>query len=302
MKTQYLKLFARSLLLVFSVFFVIACNLFTTRVIPFPTVTATPVIILPSITTTPTQIPTDTPTEPPTVTTGPTQAPTETSAPTDTLEPPPPPPPPTQNLAAGLTRINFAQGTTSAVIEGQVKGKAIKGFILGAAKGQVMMVSVDTPKQDVYLEIYPLGGLPYMSFAGKLTGWEGSLPATEDYVIRIYASNKTTNYNLSVIIPQRITFNPGGTSATVKGKAPNAVVITYVLRAKADQKMNVTISSAADSVLLTIYGFDDGQPLVRSVTGATSWTGKLPGTQDYIIEAVGTSGGAGNYTLIVTVK
>ena len=52
--------------------------------------------------------------------------------------------------------------------------------------------------------------------------------------------------------------------------------------------------------MLTIYGIQDGQPLIRSVTGATTFKGTLPGTQDYMIEAVGI--GPGSYVMSVSVQ
>ena len=65
--------------------------------------------------------------------------------------------------------------------------------------------------------------------------------------------------------------------------------------------MSVAILSPHNNILLTIYGLQDGNPLVRSVSGATNWTGVLPGTQDYMIEAVAT-GATSNYIIQVMVQ
>ena len=45
----------------------------------------------------------------------------------------------------------------------------------------------------------------------------------------------------------------------------------------------------------------DGMPLVRAEGNATSWSGVLPGTQDYVIEAVPALDTPITFTLGVTV-
>ncbi len=65
--------------------------------------------------------------------------------------------------------------------------------------------------------------------------------------------------------------------------------------------MTVRISSPANDVLLTIYGVEDGSPLVRYESGANQWSGVLPGTQDYMIEAVAT-GASSPYVMDVIIR
>jgi len=159
-----------------------------------------------------------------------------------------------------------------------------------------------SPKNDVFLTIYGLeNGQPLVRSASGATSWTGQLPATQDYVIEAVSVGEATNYSLQVIIPYTIKFAPGGTSAVVEGHVAGGSFVRYLLRAMAGQTMTVNIISPNQDVLLAIYGLDDGQPLVRSVSGATSWTGVLPGTQDYVIDAVSV-GGDTSFTLEVTVK
>ena len=83
--------------------------------------------------------------------------------------------------------------------------------------------------------------------------------------------------------------------------------MTYLLRARNGQVMTATLSSTANvsptapALGLTIYGFSDGVPLVRAESSATSWSGVLSGTQDYVIEAVPAIDTPITFTLGVTV-
>lgn len=66
--------------------------------------------------------------------------------------------------------------------------------------------------------------------------------------------------------------------------------------------MTVNLNSPGNSALLSIYGYTDGQPYVRSVTGQTSFTFKLPATQDYIIQVVPLAGQVVNYDMNVVIQ
>jgi hypothetical protein len=104
-----------------------------------------------------------------------------------------------------------------------------------------------------------------------------------------------------VTIPARINFQPGTTGTIVDGSLTAQGQNEYTLRAFKGQRMTVTIASARNDVLLEIYGLEDGQPLVRVPMGARTWTGVLPGTQDYSIKAVSV-GGPTTYKLYVTIR
>jgi hypothetical protein len=112
----------------------------------------------------------------------------------------------------------------------------------------------------------------------------------------------TANFSLNVTIPVRIVFAPGAVTAQVSGTTSQGRIVTYLLRANGGQTMTVTLNAPANSAGITIYGLEDGQPLIRSQTGATTFTGQLPATQDYVIQVVPFGNSQVNYTLDVTVQ
>ena len=101
--------------------------------------------------------------------------------------------------------------------------------------------------------------------------------------------------------PSRISFARGATSGSVDGSIASRRTNTYILWAAKDQTMTVTATSK-DSVALTVYGLTDGQPLVRANgAGVSSWSGKLPANQDYVINVV-PGVDTTTFTLTVTIK
>jgi hypothetical protein len=212
---------------------------------------------------------------------------------------------PTNNipLAADPTiRIAFATGTTSGSVQGTLSSQAVQSYILRAMWNQVMSASVTSSNNSVYLEIHGVwDGIYLTRFSNVRTSWQGWLPRTEEFIVQVYNSGSAaTSYTLSVDIPARIRFATGAYSATIYGRGYAAKIISYVLYARGGQTMTATLSSATNSVFVSIHGFSGGQSLVDSSAEETSWTGTLPSTQEYILEAVQNSTWV-SYTLTVTI-
>lgn len=199
-----------------------------------------------------------------------------------------------------LTRIAFATGTTSGTASGSLSSGAVKSYILNAGWNQVMMVSVDSSDDKTYLEIYgQWDGVYLKKFSSASTSWQGWLPRTQAYIVKVYnSSGSTKDYTLSVVIPARIRFAPGAYSGAVYGRGSAAKTISYVLYARSGQTMTATLSSS--TVYLSIHGFSGGQSLVATSAAKTSWTGTLPQSQEYIIDAVQNSSWV-NFTLTVKI-
>jgi ribosomal protein S11 len=102
-------------------------------------------------------------------------------------------------------------------------------------------------------------------------------------------------------VTQRISFAPGGTSATVSGQVDGTTVDTYLLNARAGQYMQVAVASPGGNVYLTVVS-PFGSPLARAQNGAQSFVGTLPENGDYTLQVSAPSGTPlTNYTLSVSV-
>jgi hypothetical protein len=128
------------------------------------------------------------------------------------------------------------------------------------------------------------------------------LPITEDYFIGIYGGATTENFTLSVEIPSRIQIPQGADKDILTGQTVAGYNVDYVAFAIQAQVMSLELNSQGNSAALTVWGFSDGQPYLRSVTGQTSFSMKLPSTQDYIIEVVPKAGAVVNYTLVIRIQ
>ena len=98
----------------------------------------------------------------------------------------------------------------------------------------------------------------------------------------------------------RVRFQRGRTTAVLQGAVVRGDRESYVLEAKAGQRMIVHITSLEKNAVFTVYSPPPRKPL-RRATERTDWTGRLPRSGDYVIEVGGTRGNA-SYTLEVTIR
>jgi hypothetical protein len=192
---------------------------------------------------------------------------------------------PTAIPGGNRTRLAFQPYATSTEVQGTITGGTTQEYILRAAGGQLMIVNLASPSQQLYLRIYSaMTGQVLADTSAHLTSWQGILPSSQDYVIALISQGTDTNFSMNVTIPENIHFNPGAISATYNYPLRPRETHTFLLRASAGQTMSLTVSPTDKSVLLAFYGYQDGQPYLRDAVGETSWTGPVPATQDYVVQ------------------
>ncbi len=234
------------------------------------------------------------------------ELPTSTSTSAAPTSAPPTSAPPTSapavsNLPAA-TRISFATGATYSVTQGTVQANQALFYVARAAKGQPMIVMLNTPDQSAILSVFGADGTILLSRSQHTTSWQGTLPNTQDYYFRVTGGASTANFTLTVDIPARIQFASGQNEVTLNGQTVGGYNVAYVAYAFKGQQMEVTINTSRDVAGLTIWGFSDGQPYARAQNGVTDFKMDLPSTQDYIIEVVPAGGNVVNYQINVTIR
>lgn len=199
-----------------------------------------------------------------------------------------------------VNRIQFAPGATSAEVSGDIPSESTTVFVLSASAGQMMSVDLFIDDPNARLDVKDSSG-GWLNGQITPTMWQGQLPETGDYVIRILDGHPYADYTLRVTIPSRIQFAPGAVSAQVQGDLNAYENDDYILAALASQTMTVNITSPANNVLLTIVG-TDGIPLTNGLmSGASSWIGPLSVSQDYIVRALATDQPA-TYTIAISIE
>ena len=222
----------------------------------------------------------------------PTASPTPAASPTISLLAPTP-------VLPNATRINFLTDATSGVVTGTIQPGQSLYYVLNAAQGQPIITEVDSYNHDVTMTIKTAGGTSLLNAGQTLNTL---LPVTGDYYFTIQGGTSAENFTLTIETPARISFAPGKNNIALPGKTAGGLVVSYVIFAQQDQYIDVYLNGVGKNAALTVYGFGDGQPYIRSISGATTFSMKLPTTQDYIIDIVPAAGMEVDYTLVVYVK
>ncbi|RME51284.1 MAG: hypothetical protein D6796_01320 [Caldilineae bacterium] len=99
------------------------------------------------------------------------------------------------------TRIQFEPGAVSATRQGFVAAHGIAEYVVWAQAGQVMTVTLTSPRNDVFLTIVGADGIPYLRYVTGQTNWHMELPATQDYVLRaVSVGDEGSDFTLQVRI------------------------------------------------------------------------------------------------------
>jgi hypothetical protein len=128
------------------------------------------------------------------------------------------------------------------------------------------------------------------------------VPSTQDYYVHLVSDVGATSYTMSVLIPVRVRFATGATSAQVTGNLAVDGVRHYVVRAMAGQRMIVDPWITQGQVRLVIWGAD-GQVMLSGRVGPPGgrFDGVLPVSQDYLIAVQADGGSGATYGVDITI-
>jgi hypothetical protein len=209
--------------------------------------------------------------------------------------------------------IQFQPGATSTVVYGYLPYQNIDRYTFNAAAGQPATIAIGSPDRAVQLTLIDPDGFPMVRAQAGSTYWSGTLPTSGTYRVEAVDSNGASSYNMSLNIqpsynpptppipptpptPQvryqgPIQFQPGATSTVVRNYLPYQDIDRYTFNATGGQSANVSIYSPGRDVLLTIVD-PNGNPIVRYQSGASYWSGILPASGNYTVDAVAAQGAA----------
>jgi hypothetical protein len=214
---------------------------------------------------------------------------------------PRPTPRPTLTAAPVAERILFAPGATQTTVKGCLSAYDAKAYVMRAAAGQWVAVdaTVGTMGQGLRLSVVGADGVVVKPMGDAHV--QAVVPSTQDYYLELMSNVGTVNYRMSVLIPARVRFAPGATSAEVAGSLGANDVRHYVLHARAGQRMIVDPNPSRGQVRLIISGVD-GQVLLsgRVRPASSTYDGILPTTQDYLITVRAEDGAGADYGLGIT--
>ena len=126
--------------------------------------------------------------------------------------------------------VQFAKGASSAVIKGRLKGDADVDYVVRAAAGQTLSVTLRESNPQNYFNVLPPGSTGGAMFVGD-TGedYAGTLATDGDYVVRVYLMRpaarrgETSDYTVTIgVTGTPLTPLPASKDALVPGTSYHA--------------------------------------------------------------------------------
>jgi hypothetical protein len=198
--------------------------------------------------------------------------------------------------------IIISPGSTAAVKHGIVGPGQVVTYTLQAAQYQILILDIGTvgsANKDVFLGVLYPDGTTFLSPSKKYIYWQWRLPQTGLYTIQVFGGATTENYELTVKIPRLVNFAADTSSITINSATEQGFVVSYVLYRSVGQTMTASLNVDPSIAYLDIFGLETGSLLSYSEK-ASSWTGVLPQTQQYIIEVIPRGGWIVGYSLTIS--
>jgi hypothetical protein len=180
-------------------------------------------------------------------------------------------------------RISFAKGGDETIVGGKVAASDVHQYVLNLRQSQLFELALG--QQGIHTQIYGVDGNVLQSGMGGGAGFRGTVPSTQDYIVNVVSDGGAVDYAMTVKVPERITFAPDATSVTLQGSVEGHSYFAYVINLQAGQVLDVSSDLPDTSMGLSIYGV--GGNVIKSGASGASFRGKVPMTQDYIIDLLG---------------
>jgi len=105
-------------------------------------------------------------------------------------------------IQAGVERVVFAPGSTSATVLGQLNASGSHQYVLHAQAGQTMNISITFTEGMAILVVWGADGDVLMSDHAEASTFEGVLRTTQNYYILVKGRpDGSTSYTMTVTIP-----------------------------------------------------------------------------------------------------
>lgn len=218
-----------------------------------------------------------------------------------------------EETATDSRYLVFAPGATEATVRGVLPAQAEKEYLVRALEGQGLTVALASLTGNATFTISGVADGKALQGSGKGSKlWRGTIPATQDYLIKVMAPAVTPFELVTTFDPRqaptaaeptpvRLVFGAGSTTTTTTAQVAAPERQRYLVRGVAGQTLQIELAPTRGAAIFAVQGVTDGKPLKRLESAVNTWSSPLLVTQDYLITVTPT-GATVEYTLALTVQ
>ena len=191
---------------------------------------------------------------------------------------------PTGNPSTG-GQLYFLPGETMAVVQGTIQPGQVATYSVQASQYQPLMLVLGSPNGDAVLGVLDPNGKMLLDPANQFTYWQWQLPMTGLYTIQVVGGIKSESFTLTTKVGKLYTYPASGTSLKIYATTVRGLIKSYAFRLSTGISMTVSLNVDPSIAHLDVFGVQTGS-LLNASDKATSWTGTIPSTQEYVVEVI----------------
>ena len=200
---------------------------------------------------------------------------------------------------SSYTRINFATGTTNYTVIDTIPANTTRRYALRLTQYQMLETSL-TSSTTAHIAISTEKGKQLVDFSQKWTWYRDYASENGDWYVDVRTGAYAADINLYFMAPQRISFDTGKDTLIAKASVGGNRSHNFIAWANKDQTMKVSLNPGS-GLVLSVWKLN-GDVLLSSSEGKSSFEGKLPAAGDYIITVSNPGGSNIDFEMTFIVK
>jgi len=205
--------------------------------------------------------------------------------------------PPTNNPSSG-GQLYFFPDETMSVVQGNIAPGQMVTYRVSAKQYQALILIVGSPNGDAVLGVIDPSGNQMLDPVDQRTYWQWTLPMSGLYTIQVVGGITSEPFTLTTKVAPVLTYPADGQSIYQYRTTVRGLIKSYAFRLSAGVVMTLSLNVPATVAWLDVFGVQTGSILNASAR-ATTWTGTMPSTQEYVVEVI-PGGTMSAYTLTIS--
>ena len=191
---------------------------------------------------------------------------------------------PTGNPSTG-GQLYFFPGETMTGVKGTIQPGQVVTYSVQASQFQPLMLILGSTNGDAVLGVLDPLGNRLLDPADQDTYWQWQLPLTGLYTIQVVGGITSESFSLTTKVGKLYTYPAAGSSITINATTVRGLIKSYAFRLSTGVVMTVSLNVDPSIAHLDVFGVQTGS-LLDSSDKATTWTGTMTSTQEYVVEVV----------------
>jgi len=205
---------------------------------------------------------------------------------------------PTGNNPPSGGQLYFYPDETMSVVQGHIAPGQVVTYTVSAKQYQALILILGSPNGDAVLGVIDPSGNQMLDPVDQRTYWQWTLPMTGLYTIQVAGGITAETFTLTTKVAPVLTYPANGNSIYQYRTTTRGLIKSYAFRLSTGVYMTLSLNVPATVAYLDVFGVQTGS-ILNASTRATTWTGIMPSTQEYVVEVI-PGGTLSAYTLTIS--